>query len=193
MEIREVLVDLPIEFLTLDDVGLASDVDETGETHEENALLKARHFFHKTGLPTLAEDSGIVVDALGTELGVHTRRWGAGMDASDEEWITYFLSRMNGVPADERTARFVCHSALILPVSGLHGGEERVFSGESRGVITEELEAPIMAGLPLSSVFRPDGFDRVYASLGVAEKSRISHRARAILQVRDFLSQNMAG
>lgn len=193
MEIREILGDLPVELLTLDSAGLASDADETGETHEENALLKARHFFHKTGLPTLAEDSGIIVDALGMELGVHTRRWGAGENASDEEWIAYFLEKMAPVPAKKRTAKFVCHAALILSVPGMHGGEEHVFSGESRGVITKDLEAPIMAGLPLSSVFKPDGFDRVYAALGVAEKSRISHRARAMAQVRDFLQVHLRG
>jgi XTP/dITP diphosphohydrolase len=187
MEIREILEDLPIEMVTIDEVGLSGDVDETGETHEANALLKARHFFHKTGMPTLAEDSGIIVDALGEELGVHTRRWGAGHDATDEEWIAFFLERMKEFPAEARTARFVCHAALILPREGVKGGEEHVFDGESSGMLTTELEAPIKAGLPLSSVFKPTGYDRVYAGLTAGEKAEISHRAQAVGQVKEFL------
>lgn len=183
MEIYEILKDLPLKFLSLSDVSLGADVDETGETHAENALLKARHFYNKLKIPTLAEDSGIIVDALNGELGLHTRRWGPGHDASDEEWIEAFLMRMKAVPFDERQAHFVCHAALILGK-----GEEHLFDGECQGMITRDLEAPIREGLPLSSCFKPDGFDKVYAALLPAEKAKISHRGMAISRVRDFLT-----
>lgn len=183
MEIYEILKDLPLKFLSLSDVSLSSDVDETGETHAENALLKARHFYRKIKMPTLAEDSGIIVDVLSGELGLHTRRWGPGHSASDEEWIEAFLARMKDVPEDERQAHFVCHAALILGK-----GEEHLFEGQCQGMITSDLEAPIKEGLPLSSCFKPHGFDKVYAALKPEEKAEISHRGLAISHVRDFLT-----
>lgn len=190
-EIREVLSGLPYELLSLTDLAgrgfgqAVEQVEETGTTHEENALLKARHFFAKTGWMTLGEDSGLEVDTLQGELGLNTRRWGAGTDASDEEWLEYFLKRMAEFPEEQRTARFVCVAALALP-SGRQM-EEVIFFGEARGTIVLKPEAPILPGLPLSSVFKPDGFDRVYAALTPHEKSQISHRGLAVGKVRGFL------
>ena len=94
-EIAECLRDTPIELITPKD--LEEEIaapPETGSSFAENAIQKARHYHVFTGLPTIADDSGIEVDALAGELGVHTRRWGAGPQASDEEWIAYFLKRM---------------------------------------------------------------------------------------------------
>ena len=192
-EIREALQGVPYELRSLSDLPRygfgegAAQVEETGSTHEENALLKARHFFGKTGWMTLGEDSGLEVDALQGELGLNTRRWGAtaiagqaGSDASDEEWLDYFLKRMAEFPEAQRMARFVCVAALVVP-------EQYVFYGEARGVIVLKPEAPILPGLPLSSVFKPEGFDRVYAALTPHEKSQISHRGLAVGKVREFL------
>jgi XTP/dITP diphosphohydrolase len=133
----------------------------------------------------LAEDSGIVVDALKGQLGVKTRRFGAGEKASDEEWIEYFLDVLKDVPANKRTARFICHAAL------LNGeGEIYMFSGVTEGEITFELQAPLYRGLPISSCFRPVGFDKVYAALSVEEKNRVSHRGKAMHEVKSFLLKN---
>ncbi|HCW32218.1 MAG: non-canonical purine NTP pyrophosphatase, RdgB/HAM1 family, dITP/XTP pyrophosphatase [Candidatus Peregrinibacteria bacterium GW2011_GWE2_39_6] len=182
-EIKAILRGLNCEILSLKDVPQGKDqVEESGLTHEENALLKARYFYYATGLMTLAEDSGIEVEALQGELGLYTRRWGAGEQASDQEWLTYFLKRMADVADLERGAKFVCSAALILP-----NGTEHVFNGVSFGCITKKAEAELLAGLPLSSVFRPNGFDRVYAALTKKEKGEVSHRGLAIGQVRDFL------
>jgi len=190
-EISEVLESLPIKLLSLKDLGLNDEVEEHGVTHEENAILKARYFFEKTGLPTLGEDSGIHVDAFPGELGVQTRRWGGLEKATDEEWIEYFLKQMAKVPGEKRGAKFVCFAALIL------GRENKfavasfenpaIFSGETRGIITKTLEAPLKHGIPISSCFKPEGFDKVYAALTVEEKNRVSHRGKAVHQVRDFL------
>jgi XTP/dITP diphosphohydrolase len=183
-EMMEVLGDLPCRFLSLDELGLSADCEENADTFEGNALQKAHYYFEKSGLVTLAEDSGIMVDALSGELGVKTRRWGAGEKASDEEWIKYFLERMKNVPLQERGAKFVCCSAII----DLDGGEH-LFRGETAGRITEGLEAPIYAGLPLSSCFRPDGFDKVYSALTIEEKNRTSHRGKAMRQVHEWLGK----
>ena len=104
-EIFDVLQQLPCEVVSLADLeGEVVQVEEDGQTHEENARLKARYFWEQTGWMTLGEDSGLEVDALKGELGLHTRRWGAGHDASDEEWLDYFLKRMDSVPDEERMA-----------------------------------------------------------------------------------------
>lgn len=182
-EIAAVLQDLPYELISLKDLQNADQVEEDGETHDDNAALKARHFFGSTGLITLGEDSGLEVDALHGELGLHTRRFGAGHEASDEEWLEHFLERMEPVLDEERTARFVCSACLIL-----EDGAEHFFHGTAEGIITRAPEAELLPGLPLSSVFKPDGFDRVYAGLSKDEKARISHRGLAVGKVKDFLT-----
>ena len=173
-EISEVLGSLPIKLLSLKDLNLKDEVEEHGLTHEENAILKAQYFFEKTGLPTLGEDSGIHVDAFPGELGVQTRRWGGLEKATDEGWIAYFLEQMQKVPDDKRGAKFVCFAALILGRKNKFAiapfETPSIFSGETRGIITKNLEAPLKHGIPISSCFKPEGFYKVYAALTVEEK-----------------------
>jgi|WetSurMetagenome_2_1015567.scaffolds.fasta_scaffold243219_2 XTP/dITP diphosphohydrolase len=190
-EIMEVMGDLPVIFLRPSDLDLDGGVDENGSTYEENAEIKARHFHSQCGFLTLAEDSGIVVDALAGELGIKTRRWGAGGDASDEEWIRHFLEVMRDVPENKRTARFVCCAAVIGPGDGGRA-EVRFFRGETEGIITKDLEVPIIPGIPLSSCFRPVGFDKVYAALSTGAKNSISHRGKAMRAAKDYLEQKIS-
>jgi XTP/dITP diphosphohydrolase len=184
MEIKDFMKGLPVETKGLADLGLVNDVEETGKTYEENAILKARYFYEKIkgAMPVLADDSGLIVDAIADELGVYTRRWGAGDKATDQEWLDYFLKRMER--EENRQARFVCYAAL-------YEGEKQiqVFCGEVRGQILRELGAPIKHGIPLSSVFLPDGFDKVFSAMTEAEKSQISHRGKAMAQVRNYLEK----
>jgi len=181
-EIMEVLDGIPFDVSSSRELGLSSDVVEDGETYEANALIKVRFYQEQTGLITLAEDSGIVVDALVGELGVETRRWGAGESAADEQWIEYFLKILKDVPEDQRTARFICCAALRDA-----DGNEQVFVGKTEGILTHELQAPIYRGLPISSCFKPLGVDKVYAALSVEEKNKISHRGKAMHAVKDAL------
>lgn len=178
-----------VEFVRPSDLGIDDEVEEHGVTHGENAVLKASHFFEKTGLATVGEDSGIHVDAFPGELGVTTRRWGGLEKASDEEWIKYFLKQMKKVPEGSRGAKFVCFSAVIL--SSKDVVTPHIFSGETRGIITKALEAPLKAGIPISSCFRPEGFDKVYAALTNEEKNRISHRGKAMAKLAEFLRVQM--
>jgi XTP/dITP diphosphohydrolase len=184
-EMSEILGETDFELLSLQDLGISADFDENGSTFEENALGKALYYAQKSGLLTLAEDSGIMVDALQGELGVKTRRWGKGGNVSDEEWIEFFLSMMKAYPDVHRGASFVCVAVL------LGGGKSFVAQGKTNGTITHQLEAPLYPGLPLSSCFRPVGYEKVYAALEAEEKNRISHRGKALQQVKDFLSQNV--
>jgi XTP/dITP diphosphohydrolase len=179
-EISEVFNNLSVELLNLKDLGVDSQVEENGSSYKENARIKAAHFHEITGLPTLGEDSGIVVEALKDELGMHTRRWGAGAEASDQEWIDHFMSVMQNHP-DNRGAKFFSHMYFI------NGNTEHHVIGETLGLITPELEAPIYEGLPLSSCFKPEGKDKVYSAMSEDEKNEISHRGEAAWQMLDYL------
>ncbi len=181
IEISEVLEGIGLELLSPKDLKIAIDPEETGSTFAENALQKARHFFeHGGSMPTIADDSGIVIDALEGELGIHTRRWGAGALASDEEWIEYFLKRMES--EENREAKFVCNLAYIDI-----DGEEHHFEGVCKGLITPTLEAKYLPGLPISACFKPEGFDSVYSAMTVNQKNSISHRGRAVSTLKEFI------
>lgn len=186
-EISEVFEGSDFELVFLGDLHVSSEgLFEDGETFAENAYKKAKFFYDKTGMLTLAEDSGIIVDALKGELGIKTRRWGAGEEASDEEWINYFLKRMSEVPFENRGAEFVCNACLIDEKSGIL----EYFEGETKGVISEKLLAPILRGLPLSSCFIPEGMDKAYAEISALEKNKISHRGKAISKAKMYLETN---
>ncbi|PIQ78890.1 hypothetical protein COV81_03835 [Candidatus Peregrinibacteria bacterium CG11_big_fil_rev_8_21_14_0_20_41_10] len=184
-EMMEVLGDLPHQFFSLNDLNITLDVDEAGLTYAENALLKAEQYYEVGNMPTIGEDSGIVVDALAGELGIHTRRWGARPKASDAKWIEYFLNRMQEFP-DNRTASFISTAVFYAPN---HIPEHQTFIGETKGRITHQLEAPLVHGIPISSCFIPNTADKVYSALTTAEKNQISHRGKAMHQLKSFLCQ----
>lgn len=179
-EIAEFMKGLNLQFLSLNDVGIDQDFPENALTFEENALGKARFYSKLSGLPVLADDSGIFINVLADELGVKTRRWGAGEKATDEEWLAYFMNRI--ALESDRSAKFVCAAAFVSPEA------EKVFTGETFGQITGQLEAPVHPGIPLSSVFKPEGSDKVYSLLSLEEKNKISHRGKAFKQLFDWIS-----
>lgn len=185
IEIRDALTGLPVEIAAPKEVGILESPEETEDSFEKNAISKARFYFGKSSLPTLADDSGIIVEALKNELGIHTRRWGAGKDATDEEWITYFLGRMRH--EKNKSARFVCVLAYIDEHEKLH-----TFEGTCDGEITSDLQAQFLPGLPISACFRPQNFDRVYSALSIEEKNRVSHRGKAIQSFRRHLERSVA-
>jgi XTP/dITP diphosphohydrolase len=180
-EISECLHNIPFELISPCDLDIKIDPpEETGNTFEDNAIQKAQHYFKASGLPTIADDSGIVVDALQGELGVHTRRWGAGEKANDEEWINYFLERMR--KEKNKTAKFVCHIAHFDFDGNLH-----MFNGVCDGEITENLQADFLPGLPISACFKPNGYNLVYSAMTTEQKNSISHRGKAINAFKEFL------
>ena len=156
------------------DLGIADVPPEDFETLEENARSKARFYFERGGgIPTLAEDTGLYVEALKDELGVKTRRWGAGPDATDDEWLAYFLRRMEG--EENRSAKFV---AVIAFVDA--DGSEHVFESEARGTLLREPHPVMQPGLPVSSLFVPEEYDVAFTALTFDEKNAVSHRGRAL-------------
>ena len=182
IEIGEVLANLPVTLVTPIDYGIQESPHEHGATFAENAKLKAQFYFDQTKLPTIADDSGIFVEALAGELGVQTRRWGAGPEASDEEWIAFFLERMK--KEKNKRAHFVCALSYIDA-----DGIAHVFEGKCSGSITETLEADYLPGLPISACFKPDGFEKVFSALSLEQKNSTSHRGRATVAFREFLER----
>jgi XTP/dITP diphosphohydrolase len=148
------------------------EIAETGETFAENALLKARTVAAATGLPAVADDSGLCVDALNGMPGVLSARW-AGRHGDDQANLDLVLGQLVDVPDTRRGAQFVCAAALVRP-----GGGSEVVTGEVRGVLLRERRGA--NGFGYDPIFRPDGHARTTAEMDAAEKDAISHRGRAL-------------
>ena len=175
-EYRDMLADLPVMWRSLADIGLQDlEVQENGATFLDNALIKARAYAARAGLPTLADDSGLVVDALDGGPGVHSARYAPTVAARNAR----LLAALEGVPAAQRTARFVCVTALALP-DGLTVTAE----GRVEGQIAFAPRGTHGFGYdPLFAL--PDG--RTLAELLPAEKHAISHRGRALARLHPIL------
>jgi XTP/dITP diphosphohydrolase len=170
-EIRRICADWPVEWITHDDRPL-DDVEETGSTYLENALLKARAAAGALGEPALADDSGIEVDALGGAPGPRSARY-AGPNAADEGNLRALLAAVAGVPAGGRTARYRAVAALATP-----GGGEVWEEGICEGTLRTKPRGS--GGFGYDPIFEPAGWDRTMAELSPQEKDRISHRGRAL-------------
>jgi XTP/dITP diphosphohydrolase len=166
-------------FLSLSEVPGIPEVVEDGETFEENALKKARVMAYSTGIVTLADDSGLCVDALDGRPGVHSARY-AGDNASDEEKYLRVLEEMEGVPDSGRSARFVCALALVAP-----DGDEKLFRGVCEGRITREPRGS--SGFGYDPIFYFEEAGCTFAEMDRESKNRVSHRGRALRQFADFL------
>jgi len=182
-EIVEFLNDLPFAFISLEDLQITDDIEENGKTYAENAQMKANFFHNLTGLPTVADDSGIEVNALKGELGVKTRRWGAGEEADDKEWLEFFLEQMKD--EKDRSARFVC----FIATSGFEE-QKGPFEGDCLGNILYRPASHMEPGIPLSSVFLPLGAKKVFSALTKAKKNAISHRGKAAKLLREALKKS---
>ena len=180
-ELRELLQLDHTTLVSLDDLGIEGDPVEDGETFETNAAIKARFGVRASGLPTIADDSGIEVDALGGAPGVRTRRY-AGEDATDAANNAKLLAALAGEPAERRGARYVCVLAVALPeAAGPRGGVSVVTArGTCRGRIATESRGT--QGFGYDPIFEPASEPPGGRTLGLwtpAEKHAISHRARA--------------
>jgi XTP/dITP diphosphohydrolase len=178
-EITAVLAGAGVDIELLPRPTTVPEVDETGETLEENARLKAEALCLATGLPAIADDTGLEVDALGGAPGVYSSRY-AGDDATYADNVEKLLRELAGVPAERRTARFrtVC-------VAAWPDGTELCADGVLQGTITEVPRGT--NGFGYDPVFVPKGETRTYAELTDAEKNAISHRARAVRALRGLL------
>ena len=180
-EIGRICADWPVEWLTVENHdGPWPDVEETGSTYLENALLKARAGAAALGEPALADDSGIEVDALGGRPGPRSARF-AGEDATDQQNLHELIRALKGVPGSGRTARYRCLAVLAFPDGGVLQAEgicEGTLVGKPRG----------SGGFGYDPIFVPEGWDRTMAELADEEKDRISHRGRAFRALGETLS-----
>ena len=174
-EIRKI-TEGKIEILSLSDIGSNDEIEETGNTLEENALVKARFIKNKYGYDCFAEDAGLEVEALGNAPGVYSARY-AGDACRDEDNIKKLLDNLKGIA--NRKARFRTVIALLM------NNEEYFFEGEIKGHIIDEKRG--FAGFGYDPIFVPEGYDQTFAELGEEIKNRISHRSIATQKLVDFL------
>lgn len=169
-----------ITFTSLEKYPEIGEIDETGTSFEENALLKARTVCKLTGLPALADDSGLVIDALNGEPGVFSARYG-NVD-TDEERYRLILQKMIDVPDEKRTARFVCSIALVFP-----HGKEYVCEGVCEGIIAKTPSGD--NGFGYDPIFYIPELGKTMAQLPLEIKNSISHRAQALKKVKNLLEE----
>ncbi|HEY9521624.1 MAG TPA: XTP/dITP diphosphatase [Thermopolyspora sp.] len=182
-ELRRILADagLPIELLGAADFPHVGEVAETGLTFAENALLKAHAMTKGSGLPAVADDSGLCVDALSGMPGIFSARW-SGRHGDDQANLELLLAQLSDVPDGRRGAHFACAVALALP-----SGEERVVEGAMHGRI---IRAPRGTnGFGYDPIFVAEGCDRTTAEMSNTEKDAISHRGRALRALVPVLAE----
>ena len=173
-----------IELIGVDQFPDLADVDETGSTFEENSLLKARYTCHATGLPAIADDSGLCVDALNGDPGIFSARW-AGTHGNDQANLEKVLDQLKDVPDEKRTARFMCVASLVLP-----DGREQVAEGRFEGHI---LHAPVGEnGFGYDPIFQPVGLSISSAQMSAEEKDLVSHRGKSLRSIAPHVIQLLA-
>ncbi len=180
-EYRHLLKGLPFQLVTLAEEGIHIAVDEKNTTFEENARLKATVYSNFSHLITLADDSGLEVDALGGEPGIRSARF-AGDEASDEDKVERLLARVKEVPWEKRTARFRCVIAIANPE-----GRTELCHGECRGLIAFEPKGN--NGFGYDPIFYFPELDKTMAELPLETKNQISHRGRAAQEAYRMLEQ----
>ena len=172
-----------IRLVGLDEFPGAPDVPETGATFEANALLKARAIATYTKLPTVADDSGLCVDALNGMPGVLSARW-AGQHGDDRANLDLVLAQVADVPDARLGARFVCAAALVVPADGIPG--EWVVTGQVEGRLVRVPRGS--GGFGYDPIFLPDGFNETTAEMTPDAKDAISHRGRAFRALAPFIT-----
>jgi XTP/dITP diphosphohydrolase len=178
-EYKSLLREIPFEIVTPSELGITTEIEETGDSFEENARLKATALARESGLLSLADDSGLEVEALGGEPGARSHRY-AGEDATDDDRISYLLVKLSNVPEGKRSARFRCVIAIAAP-----DGAVELCSGECPGFITTEPRG--YNGFGYDPVFYLPELGKTMAELTPEEKNKISHRARAAEKAREVL------
>ncbi len=178
-EIRLLLADVDVELLSLKDVGLLGDTEESGTTFAENALIKARTIARQVKLAVLADDSGLEIDFLHKEPGIYSARY-MGEDTSYHIKNRELLRRLSGVPDELRTARFVCAIAAVFP-----GGREWLAEGVMEGRIGYEEKGE--NGFGYDPIFYIPEYGLTGAELDAEQKNRISHRGKALEEMKNIL------
>ncbi len=179
VELKEKLEPYGIDVLSQKEAGFNIEVDETGTTFEENAMLKAETIYNISKMPTIADDSGLMVDAIGGQPGVHSHRF-AGPNATDDDRINKLLELLKNVPDEKRTARFKTSICYID-----ENGKKHIFEGTCEGTIGKEKVGE--NGFGFDPIFICEG--RTFAQRSREEKNKISHRGRAIEKFIKYIEE----
>ena len=182
-EIREIMSDIVAEIRTIKEEGIVSDPEENGTTFEENALIKARAVAGKTNAIVIADDSGLEVDYMNKEPGIHSARW-LGHETSYDIKNAEILKRLEGVPEEKRTARYVAAVAAVLP-----DGREFVVRETMEGYIGQGPEGE--NGFGFDPIFYLKEYGVSAAYITPEQKNAISHRGKALRAIRRVLKENM--
>jgi XTP/dITP diphosphohydrolase len=180
-EIKEIMADVDVEISSMKEAGISLDILEDGQTFEENALIKARAVAAHTDAIVLADDSGLEIDYLNKEPGVYSARY-MGEDTPYSIKNQALIDRLSGVPKEQRTARFVCAIAAVLPDK-----TELVTRQTMEGYIGEAPEGE--NGFGYDPIFYPDGYECSSAALSPEQKNAISHRGKALRAMKEILRQ----
>jgi XTP/dITP diphosphohydrolase len=183
-EFAELLAGLPLELVSLSQLGIEEEIPEAGASFRENAILKAAGYAAAGGLVTLADDSGLEVKSLGGAPGIQSARW-AGPDATDQDRIRLLLARLRDVPCEERQAQFRCVVAIASP-----NGQVVTTEGTVQGLIIDEPRGS--EGFGYDPIFLLPALGKTMAELSREEKNRISHRAQAVRAARPLLEEMAA-
>ena len=180
-EIQMILADLEVEVITMKEAGIEIDIVEDGKTYEENAMIKARAVAKYTDAIVMADDSGLEIDYLNNEPGIYSARY-MGEETSYRIKNANLIERLNGVPDEQRTARFVCASAAVLP-----DGRELTTRGIIEGRIGYEEKGE--NGFGYDPIFYVPRFGKTTAELSEEEKNQVSHRGNALMLMKEELKK----
>jgi XTP/dITP diphosphohydrolase len=176
-EYKKLLSDLPMELVSLTDLSIAEKPEEKGKTFEENAIIKAKFYFEKSGIPTLVDDGGLEIEALGGEPGVHSRRW-LGREMTDEELVKEVMKRMEG--QSNRGCRLNLVIALATPF-GIMTSDAAL-----EGIIAENTQDKKIEGFPYASVMFFPNYNKHYCDLSDQEHEILNHRKHALDKIKDM-------
>jgi len=184
-DFKEALKTYNFDIVSLRDLNITQEVEEDGETFEDNSLKKARFYAHLSGMLTLADDGGLEIAALNNLPGVHTRRWHGEERLTDEQLVEKILLELNGKHGQERRARLRAVITIFNPETNDIISTEAKIEGE----IVEELTTKIDPGLPVRSIFYVPDTGKVYAEFDKVDKEKFNHRKLAIQNLRTELIQ----
>ena len=187
-EIKKCLSNLPLQLLSLVDLGIKDKVEEDGKNFIENAIKKAEFYGEISGLPTIADDGGLEIDILNGEPGVKSRRWINGIDASDEDLINYTLKKLKGVLPDKRGAQLRTVIALVLA-----NGKVYISEGMVRGIIAEKPHPGRTEGFPFRSLLFLPEIGKFYHKddLTSEENLKYNHRVKALQKFKRIIAESL--
>lgn len=186
-EIKEYLSSLPVEFVSLSDVGITQDVEETGKTYEENSQLKALFYAKLSGLPAVSDDGGLEIDALGGRPGIHSKRW-VGGEGRDEDIIAKMIEVAKGLPDANRHATFRAVISFALP-----SGKVWSVEGKVKGIIAKEPLLKLLKGFPYRSFFYLPELNKFYheSELTPEERKEYNHRYKALRELENVIRREL--